>query len=182
MNSQPAALRILSAPVALCDRRALSEAWYSALHMHKNAPPRASRVAASPGGGHEEFRSPFSRSRAGTLEAGIARPGRAVPSGAAAALPGAPSIERRTARSRLAQNIVRTFAKTASPPRHASFCLEGNRGRVQILLRESAGRTQIVALCPPSAGRVVAVALQQARYALALRGISLATEVRGFAR
>lgn len=41
---------------------------------------------------------------------------------------------------------------------------------------------QILALCPPAAHDTVARALGQARYALALRGISMRADVRGFAR
>ena len=100
--------------------------------------------------------------------------------GAALALPGAPVHDRRTVRSALARKIERVFVASKNPPKHASFTLEGARGRVQILLQQNGGRTQIIALCPPAAQQIVAQALSQARYALALRGISIGAHVRGF--
>jgi hypothetical protein len=102
--------------------------------------------------------------------------------GTASALAGAPANERRIAPSKLAQKIERAFIKPKHPPKHASFSLEGASGRVQILLQQSGSRTQIVALCPPGARDVVARALREARYALALRGLSIQADVRGFAR
>jgi hypothetical protein len=106
----------------------------------------------------------------------------AVRVGAAVALAGAPPLERRAGRSKLAESIERIFARTTQMPKHASFALGAGRGRVQILLRERGSSMQIVALCPPAAREMVAQALGQARYALALRGISLHADVRGFER
>ena len=180
MMTQQLGFTVLSAPVALCDRRALSQAWYSALHLHK-----------------ERSGAPFVRGRDSTQADSFAHthasPGpsmamprgsfhRAVSIGAALALPGPPAHERRLLPSKLAQRIERAFAAPKSPPKHAAFSLEGGRGRVQILLRSNGGQTQLVALCPAAARDVVARALAQARYALALRGITIAADVRGFAQ
>ena len=106
----------------------------------------------------------------------------AVRIGAAGALAGAPGTERRLLRSKLAQKIEQTFLKPQQAPKHASFSLDGRRGRVQILLRTTGNATQIIALCPPAAREVVAHALSQVRYALAMRGINIHTGVRGFAQ
>ncbi len=85
-------------------------------------------------------------------------------------------------RSKLAQKIEQVFTAAKTPPKHASFSLEGSRGRVQLLVQQHGSHTQIVALCPPAARDIVAAALVQARYALSLRGISIQSDVRGFVR
>ncbi|GAC1653644.1 MAG: hypothetical protein NVS9B12_03780 [Vulcanimicrobiaceae bacterium] len=181
MIVRQAELTILSAPVPLCDRRALSEAWYSALHLHIDK----SRLAPAPKGGRA-WRASTQRGRQAN-ESGVAKKApvptlnRAVRVGAALAFPGAPQYERRTPPSRLARKIERAFAAPSSPRRHAAFSLEGARGRVQILLRQRGRETQIIALCAPAARDAVAQALTQARYALALRGIVVDAEIRGFA-
>ena len=181
MITQRAAFSVLSTPVALCDRRALSEAWYCALHVHTDGPGASSsrpRRAASTAGEKGPARL------GGTRDVAKSAPplGIAVRVGAALALPGAPVHDRRVVRSKLAQKIEQTFSKPKQAPKHASFTLEGVRGRVQILLQQTGSHTQLVALCPPSAREMVARALSEARYALAFRGLSVEADVRGFAR
>jgi|GEM_PF-5119137 len=105
MNMQTApAFSVLSTPVALCDRRALSEAWYSALHMHKE---HASR-AASPGSG-AHGRTPGAHAPAASAAAsGTAAQtslSATVRAGAALALPGVPTNDRRVLRTRPCLNL-----------------------------------------------------------------------------
>ena len=180
MNTHSPAFSVLSTPVALCDRRALSQAWYSALHVHKEQP------SASSSHGAPERELPAS---AAARLPGVAASTKTGPRltmamrvGAALALPGAPAIDRRIARTKLAEKIEHAFLRPKHPPKHASFALEGVRGRVQILLQQHGNHMQIVALCPPGARDVVARALSQARYALSLRGLNLQADVRGFAQ
>lgn len=182
MNTQAApAFSVLSTPVALCDRRALSEAWYSALHMHKGhasddaSPARAAHGRTSVAQAHVPGAAAFGKAAPVPLNM-------AVRAGAALALPGVPANDRRVLRTKLAEKIEQTFLRPKTPPKHASFALEGARGRVQILLQQRGSHTQIVALCPPAAREIVARALSQARYALSLRGLSVQARVGGLAR
>ncbi len=179
MMTQQLGFTVLSAPVALCDRRALSEAWYSALHVQKARTPATHRVRSD---------AALRNSNSGAAQESVSGKMTGVSSSVAVrvatapALPGSPPNDRRLLRSKLARRIEQAFLAPKSPPKHATFALDGARGRVQILLRENAGQTQIVALCPPAAREIVAHALSQARYALALRGIAIRAEVRGFVR
>ena len=180
MNTQSPAFTVLSTPVALCDRRALSEAWYSALHMHKEPPKTKSSRANA-----EREQTPTAEMRlpgASASAHSTAPLNMAVRVGAALALPGAPANDRRILRTKLAEKIEQAFLRPKHPPKHASFALEGVRGRVQILLQQQGNHMQIVALCPPAAREVVARALSQARYALSLRGLQLQADIRGFAQ
>jgi hypothetical protein len=87
--------------------------------------------------------------------------------------------DRRSPRSPLARRIERCFLDPVRRIRRASFTLEGTNARVHIALQHGAGRMRLVAVCPPHARSRVAGALDQARYALAARGIALAVEIRG---
>ncbi|MDP9016729.1 MAG: hypothetical protein M3N19_00220, partial [Candidatus Eremiobacteraeota bacterium] len=147
--------------------------------MHKERAQGSASVHNSIAAGSKVGRHASAPTPAMTPRQAVPALSAAVRIGAASALAGAPATERRTLRNTLALKIERAFCKP-NPPKHASFSLEGERGRVQILLRSAGSATQIVALCPPSAREVVAAALSQARYALALRGISIQTDIRGF--
>lgn len=179
MMTPYAGFTVLSTPVALCDRRALSQAWYSALHVHNTAGAAVSPRRKTPAQSVMQHRS-RAQAPAGGASRGFGNA--ASRAGATLAITGAPATERRIVRSKLAQQIERTFSGPKLPPKHASFLLEGSRGRVQILLQQHGSHTQIVALCPPAARGLVAQALAQARYALSLRGISIQSDVRGFVR
>jgi len=168
---------VVSAPLAQIDRRALSQSWYSALYGANGATPKSASERA-------KVSEPAALTR-------VARSSEKPASEKAAALPvnrralgssplrtGAAEIDRRAARSPLARNIERRFLRPGAPVQAASFALEGERGRVRILLRNAGEQLQLVAICAPSARSCVATALAQARYALAMRCIALRTDVR----
>lgn len=180
MNSHAAAFSVLSTPVALCDRRALSEAWFAALHGHKDVPqtaPRHAAVRVTAGAGAK----PAALPQRMQPQSAALLPQRTLRSGGAARTGVVEIADRRSGRGTLARDIVRTFARPA-PPKHASFAIGAGQGRVQILLRSEGPFVQLIALCPPAARAAVAQALADARYALALRGIALGADVRGIAR
>jgi len=162
------AFDVLTAPLAEIDRRALSQAWYSALHLAAAPaaapPPRAPRDLATGGAPPAPVaalgRAPRARVANARVAAATRKPGVA-----------AAAIDRRSPRSDLARRIERVVARPASAARSASFALRGPYGRVQILLRSHGGRTHVVAVCSAEARADVARALEQARYVLARGGI-----------
>jgi hypothetical protein len=171
---------VLTAPLAEIDRRTLSQAWYSALHL-ANAPAgwpshRAARVA------------PASLGRATTAVASARAPRASVADARAVRATREPAIcevaaDRRAPRSQLACRIERIVARPVASMHGAFFTLRGAYGRVQILLRSHGGRTHVVAVCSPEARAEVAHALDQARYTLARGGIAAcAVRVREAAR
>jgi len=91
---------------------------------------------------------------------------------------GVEAPERRAGRSPLARRIERTFLDPARPVRRATFTLEGTRARVHVALQSRASGVRLVAVCPAASRAGVARALDQARYALATRGIALAGVVQ----
>lgn len=167
---------VLTAPVATLDRRTLSQAWYSALYgaAPTKAPQKIASPASAPGAScvhaHATVHGP-SAARGACAGARTARTNESqVVEGA--------SGERRAPRSPLARKIERAFLKPRSVSRKNAFTVEGEHGRVHVLLQTRGTQLKLVAICPQKARAHVAAALAQARYALALRGIDLDTQLR----
>lgn len=167
---------ILSAPLAAIDRRALSQAWYCALGYARDRAPgvrqsrstviaRAPEAAAHEPGGRAICVRTLPPAACARLAASGATRDRIAT---------AVSPDRRVPSSRLARAIERRFAQTPSPPARATFALDG--GRVHVILRSRGGDVRLIALCVPAARATVARALEEARYALAARGIALGVE------
>ncbi|MGD0967527.1 MAG: hypothetical protein ABR949_04490 [Candidatus Aquilonibacter sp.] len=179
MITQQLDYSILTAPLAAIDRRALSQAWYSALHLARSVSPAAN--------------VPQHLLKARTAEAVTqrvhiagtahrAQPLASSPRGAGRSRMKVEAPERRAVRSPLARRIERTFLDPARPVRRATFSVagtrDGKRARVHVALQSGASGMRLVAVCPAALRAVVARALDQARYALALRGISLVSVVQ----
>ncbi|HYL26333.1 MAG TPA: hypothetical protein VEW74_00795 [Candidatus Nitrosotalea sp.] len=181
MMTQELQISILAAPLAAMDRRALSQAWYSALGMA----PRAARSASDCTAG-------------GSAACAVARP-RALPPALLSrkaewlghslvnrtAKDSAGAVEepsRLIHRTLLAKRIERTFARATPAPKRATFSMGRGGARVHVILQTSQAGIVLLALCRPDMRAVVAGALAQARTALAARGIALdVTPLRGFA-
>lgn len=168
---------VLAAPLAAVDRRGLSEAWYSALYAQAKPVPVMScaknsvTAAQARNGAHLQLPSNGipTEKPAPSAATAASRSASATPAGC---------VERRAPRSPLARRIERAFLHPKSPVRSAAFALEGETGRVQIILRARGSNLKLVAICPRKASTQVAAALEQARYALARRGIALNAEMR----
>lgn len=168
---------VLAAPVATLDRRALSQAWYSALYGSANVSQGApARISAAPS---------ESASIRGTQGA-VANARTRQPAQSAGSAPSPRTLanfeetplERRAPRSALARKIERAFLPGRSGAQKAWFSVEAAHGRVHLLLQSRGTRLKLIAICPPKARAHVAAALAQARYALAARGVDLDAEAR----
>ncbi|MBV8333038.1 MAG: hypothetical protein JO192_09910 [Candidatus Eremiobacteraeota bacterium] len=166
MMTQALEISVLSAPLAAIDRRALSQAWYSALHVARSGRSRGEPIrkraaqtpskarTARPPAQHEP-RAIASRRRGATS---AAKDGRRF--GFAA--------ERRAVPSRLSRDIERAlFAPRA---RNQAIVMVDGR-RVCVSIAAGASGVRIVAVCRPAIRDAVARALAQARFALAARCI-----------
>ena len=185
MQNTTRGVDVLTTQVAWNDRRALSQAWYSALHLTEREPAHAPTRAPRPYAAHPSRapqttdverapeRSP--RGTAAPAHAMTTAPGRRDGTGsrhAGAADTRAQSQrgERRHATPPLAQRIARKLS--AAPARgDASFTVRSADRRVHVVVRASAGRTRIVAVCAPDVRSRVERALAHARFALAARGV-----------
>jgi hypothetical protein len=175
MMTQQLRASILTAPLAAIDRRALSQAWYSALHLARpnaaaptpsrpNAPSTAS--ATSPGSAKSGVAtaakpiapnpSALVRTRAGVREATVDA-----------------ATDRRVPRTRLARDIERAFLDPRMRRERSTFSVGNGAARVVVVLQNVGDRVRLVAICAPACKIAVARALADARFALASRGIAL---------
>lgn len=170
MMTQELNVCVLAAPLAAIDRRALSQAWYSALHCAS-----------------EKERSPAGQSGNGIIRREVNRPAtvrvlrevaqreapRAIASrqrnGKAHERCNSCDADRRARQSSLGRRIARRFLASPAGSQRATFTAGGKR--VHVLVQASAGRVRLVAVCPPVLRETVARALAQARFALASRGV-----------
>ncbi len=175
MMTEQLGFSILTAPLAAIDRRALSQAWYSALHLAQGT--REPLSSAQP-----QARAPICDRAPHSLEPRDherlverdAHPKPRVP--ASKSIVAAPP-ERRAERCALARHIERTFLNPIARPVRATFTIDGTRARVHVALQTTAEGVRIVAVCPASIRSRVSHALDEARYALAARGISLCADL-----
>lgn len=170
MITQQLDVCILTAPLAAIDRRALSQAWYSALHLAQERPLATRLPQAEPSVPclHAPQQKHAADATTRRVEAATTTL-RAHRKSRTAAEP----FERRAARSTLARRIERTFLDPARKTARATFALEGAKARVHVALQTSETGMHLVAVCPTALRSGVARALDQARYALAVRGITL---------
>lgn len=168
---QNSPLAVIYAPLGKTDRRALSEAWYSALHLQTRQDLGAQtrrRVGKSyerrsgvrvRGDQPFEGRSRISTTPSGrTMEAGIRQN---------------PGCERRASRLTVARKIERLAHASQGCNQSATLTLEGDHGRVHIVIRVIARQVRVIAVCAPKARDIVRDALLQARCALARNGMAL---------
>lgn len=173
MTNASQGVAVIATQVAQTDRRALSEAWYSALHLAREAAP--GRPAA----------------RAATLTAGAVTTAHTIPLAAAQREPattGLPVRARREASARTgepfdrrrlpsetARRIERAVAAlSARRPVPAAHTVDVAGGRVRLLVHNDGCAMRIVALCSSPLREHVERALASARFALAGAGIAVA--------
>ncbi|MEA2666973.1 MAG: hypothetical protein QOI11_3917 [Candidatus Eremiobacteraeota bacterium] len=165
---------VLATELPATDRRALSQAWYSALHLAERA-PRARSASPRPAAQAKHGAAAFARDALdarGTTSAGDANTRGATRRDASTPRDASvPLAERRLPKSELARRIERALAQR---PRGApaSFAVSAAGGRVRLLVRSDGARTRVVAVCAPPLRERVERALAQARFALAARGAS----------
>jgi len=167
---------ILTTQLAATDRRALSQAWYSALHLAERE-PRA-------GAGHRRTGGVARRDDECESQAGpngrVARCAVTVAAGRAQPLSrgaGRQPIEteRRDPKTAIARRLERALARCSRRDAPWSFSLRAGNGRVHLVLRSDGARMRLVAICAPSMRERVERALAQARFALGGDGVT--TEV-----
>jgi len=166
---------VIATQVARTDRRALSEAWYSALHLaHGNpAAPAGSVPRAAPTLAMTPVRVvPAHATREKHEPATLtAHSPKRRHDGVPVALDG----ERRRpacATSRRIERAVTTLATRWNGAAAQTVDVAG--GRVRLLVRADRGATRIVAVCPPRLREPVERALANARFALAAGGLTVA--------
>ncbi len=169
------AVSIDPARLPYLDRRALSEAWYAALHLAAaphgaGAAPRRAAVPARAVADRPAARAAARNALRGQTPL-AARSPRAAESGASG---GSAGLRVRTSPRPLATRAVP--AARASAHAHVTLTFEG--ARVRLIARRDGPRTQVIALCSAEHVAVVRRALGVLACALRLRGERLEAVVR----
>ena len=172
MTAAAATFHLIAVPSALVDRRALSQAWYDALHLAERTP--AARLR-----GPRSFESDAparvrsDRARAERTPLAVRNRAPRAPRAPLTIRRAEPHLggrvrDRRAGPSRLARRIV---AQIQREPARASFTLRTTFGRVHLCVRRERGVLRLVALCSSPARAAVDRALAHARFALAAAGL-----------
>lgn len=182
MTTERLQVSILAAPLAAMDRRTLSQAWYSVLHLERRQTRTSATALLRSKAGPAGTPPPRSRSAVASIAPEVRRsePKREAKPPAHAEMP-ARDARRETIHSvpPLSRRIERTFSRTGGTVRRATFSLGRGRARVHVILQSHAGTVTLVALCRPEMRVEVARALARARLALAARGFHVATPAEG---
>ena len=182
MMTQQLEVSILAAPLAAIDRRALSQAWYSALRLARPDravfPSREGRPCAVEG---DAEAAPRRETRSLSAPPGGTRmaPSMQTKPSKIAAQPSPPRIPADQDAVPLSLRIERRFAYSATQIKRATFSMGRGEARVHVILQTNGNVATLVALCRPQMRTVVARALAHARFALAARGFAFDLEMRG---
>ncbi len=161
---------VIATQIAQTDRRALSEAWYSALHLAHDAGP--ARMPAAQRSAEDARPAVLARVAAVPphRERVIAPPPTRVRHAADARASAVP--ERRRPPSETTRRIERAVERlSARRPVPATHTLDVAGGRVRLLVHHDGTALRIVALCSNPLRDVVERALASARFALAGSGV-----------
>jgi hypothetical protein len=159
------------------DRRALSEAWFSALHLARGdgaAPKREPRATVTAPPARMPARRLGSASAASSPQRSLSFGPRRAP---APALAASPTPSRRTGGA-----VVAAFPsrRIRYAPVRASFHIGRGQGRVQIVLRRDGAVLHVVAICGRRHLELVRRALACADLHLRLQGETVRSSVRAF--
>ncbi|HEY4441826.1 MAG TPA: hypothetical protein VGN14_15300 [Candidatus Elarobacter sp.] len=162
---------VVATQLAATDRRALSEAWYRALHLAGSPAPRPLAPRVATGARSASPRTPVfanaPHAAGRTTEGTLSRAPRH--DGGSAFGPG--GVDRRAPRTALATRLERVLQRRAARTPAAQFAVRAAGGRIHLVVRAEHGRTHVVALCAPKLRDRVARALAHARFALAAAGL-----------
>ena len=170
-------LTVIATRLPYIDRRSLSQAWYSALHIASDGPlaanasdrrgTAATAIATSP-----KATAPSARA----LDAAASPRARATPREASGA--GAEIATRRSLDARVAAAARASFARARSyPPFASTLTLDVANERVQLVLRRDGATLHVVAICRPEIAEIVRRALASADLHLRVRGESVRSSV-----
>ncbi len=173
MTSVSEGVAVVATQLAQTDRRALSEAWYSALHVAGGTLPRRTAphgVIAAPAAADDRAAAP----RGERASTGGPRPVQPRKHTAARARIDA-ATERRRPAGEAARHIERAVAALAARrPLPAAHTVEIAGGRVRLLVHSDGRATRIVAVCSGPLREHVERALASARFSLAGAGMTVA--------
>ncbi|MBC5811045.1 MAG: hypothetical protein GIW95_09395 [Candidatus Eremiobacteraeota bacterium] len=171
---QHSGLAVVRARLPYVDRRSLSQAWFSSLHL-AGAAPQSRQTRRSPSA---DAREPASQRAAARRGAALHAPAdRCAPAGvrgraAGTQLEESHALARRSPRAR---TLVRL---PASAPARATFSIKLGTARIHVAMRRSGSTLHVVTLCSARHLEAVKAALERLAHELAAQGSLLQASVR----
>lgn len=178
MNDTSPKLTVIATRMPYIDRRSLSQAWFSTLHLASDG---ATRPAAPERRGSLPVtvaarRAPHESAPAASPHRNAPRP--RVPETTSSRVD-AEIATRRTYDARMARAARATYERARSyPPFRTSLTLEAGGDRIHLLLRREGATLHVVALCRPEMAETVRRALACADVHVRMRGEAIASSVR----
>ena len=171
----PSKIAVIETRLPYTDRRALSEAWFSALHLAHDAPSDAHSAQLASAGISGVTNSANESARNARPIAAMSRrePARSVAQAARrAAHAGLDTPARRATDAARTAAATRAFQRARSyAPFRTSITLDGANGtRVHLIVRRVGSTLHVVALCPPAVEQLVRKALASADLHFRARG------------
>jgi hypothetical protein len=170
MTTATRSVAVVATRLPITDRRALSQAWFSALHLTQPA----ARGAAAPHSPQSSSARATPARRAADVAQRVAGRSAALRAASTAGRLSAVNfaVERRGPSCELARRIETAVARQRGtrPHQTAAIAISVGEGRVQLLVRNDGTTTRIIALCAPHLRERVDRALAHARFALAAAG------------
>lgn len=166
-------LSVIATRLPYIDRRSLSQAWFSALHIASDGPIAANAserrgVATNAIGASPKASAPPARASNAEVSP------RTFATSREASGVGAEIATRRTLDARVAAAARASFARARSyPPFASTVTLAVGNERVQLVLRRDGATLHVVAICRPEIAHTVRRALAAADLHLRVRGESI---------
>jgi hypothetical protein len=175
MMTEQLRVSVVAAPLAAIDPRALSQAWYSALHAARDTPNRPGLAQSN----RAPSANPLPPSAVETTRDAKRKNAAASsgPRGVAQSI-GANDVRGDRTPARMTRRIERAFARPQRPPCRAAFVVGEGAARALIVLQSRGDKTYLVAMCAPQQRETVARALAQVRASLAARGQAFESRVQ----
>jgi hypothetical protein len=173
MTTAPRSVAVVATQLPSIDRRALSQAWFSALHLA--VPPPCATAARARAALNTGARPSARVGSAASPTPAAPRPPATHFVSVRTAAAGTISVERRSPAGELARRIERAVLRhvVRGARRNTSVAIDAGNGRIAVLIRTEGATTRIVALCSPLLRERVDRALAHARFALAAAGLRL---------
>jgi len=174
VNAEVSQLAVIKTRLPYVDQRALSQAWFTALHLAANV---ATQHAAAPGSAAvsatEAVRTMASAGRAATATPHASAPLAHVTARRASLAPAAEGVRLRTRTM-----CIRRGPAPSAPSMPPVFTATLQHARVQLALRRDGNRMQVIAVCSERHAAAVRKALALAAIALQMNGVATVASLR----
>jgi hypothetical protein len=175
VSAEVSQLAVIKTRLPYVDQRALSQAWFSALHLATSVPELAPspRVVVALGAGAFPLCAPLpARSLRAASAPPTAQLGRAAP--------GRPTVAGALQDARLRARTASLARAPKAEPRATQFAVTASlqHARVRLAMRQDGRRLHVIAVCSARHAPAVRRALALAAIALQMHGVAAAASVR----